>query len=86
MTARQIVAIGDSDAGISAALRAREVDPTTAASLTTSPGRLGQGAIAVDQAMRTNLPDIFAAGDCVHTHHRLLGITWLPLGTTALTA
>ncbi len=33
--------------------------------------------------MRTNLPDIFAAGDCVHTHHRLLGITWLPLGTTA---
>ena len=42
-----------------------------------------KGAIAVDEAMRTNLPDIFAAGDCVHTHHRLLGITWLPLGTTA---
>ena len=42
-----------------------------------------KGTIAVDEAMRTNLPDIFAAGDCVHTHHRLLGITWLPLGTTA---
>ena len=42
-----------------------------------------KGAIAVDEAMRTNLPDVFAAGDCVHTHHRLLGITWLPLGTTA---
>ncbi|CDQ44862.1 MULTISPECIES: FAD-dependent oxidoreductase [Mycolicibacterium] len=42
-----------------------------------------QGAIAVDEAMRTNLPDVFAAGDCVHTHHRLLGVTWLPLGTTA---
>ena len=40
-------------------------------------------AIVVDEAMHTNLPDIFAAGDCVHTHHRLLGITWLPLGTTA---
>lgn len=39
--------------------------------------------IVVDDAMRTNLPDIFAAGDCVHTHHRLLGTTWLPLGTTA---
>ena len=25
----------------------------------------------------------FAAGDCVITHHRLLGITYLPLGTTA---
>ncbi|MFC7674983.1 FAD-dependent oxidoreductase [Mycolicibacterium sp. GCM10028919] len=42
-----------------------------------------KGAIAVDEAMRTNLPDVFAAGDCVHTHHRLLGRTWLPLGTTA---
>ncbi|CDO91632.1 CoA-disulfide reductase [Mycobacterium triplex] len=42
-----------------------------------------KGAIVVDDTMRTNLPDVFAAGDCVHTHHRLLGITWIPLGTTA---
>jgi NADPH-dependent 2,4-dienoyl-CoA reductase/sulfur reductase-like enzyme len=42
-----------------------------------------KGTIAVDDAMRTNLTDVFAAGDCAHTHHRLLGITWLPLGTTA---
>jgi NADPH-dependent 2,4-dienoyl-CoA reductase/sulfur reductase-like enzyme len=42
-----------------------------------------QGAIAVDPMMRTGLPDIFAAGDCVITHHRLLGQTYLPLGTTA---
>ncbi|MCV7288158.1 FAD-dependent oxidoreductase [Mycolicibacterium wolinskyi] len=42
-----------------------------------------KGAIVVDEAMRTNLPDVYAAGDCVHTHHRLLGLTWLPLGTTA---
>jgi NADPH-dependent 2,4-dienoyl-CoA reductase/sulfur reductase-like enzyme len=42
-----------------------------------------KGAIAVDEAMRTTLADVFAAGDCVHTHHRLLGLTWLPLGTTA---
>jgi NADPH-dependent 2,4-dienoyl-CoA reductase/sulfur reductase-like enzyme len=40
-------------------------------------------AIAVDEGMRTSLPDVFAAGDCVITHHRLLGITYLPLGTTA---
>jgi len=33
--------------------------------------------------MRTNLPHVFAAGDCVVTHHRLLGTTYLPLGTTA---
>jgi NADPH-dependent 2,4-dienoyl-CoA reductase/sulfur reductase-like enzyme len=42
-----------------------------------------RGAIAVDKAMRTGLPDVFAAGDCVVTHHRLLGQTYLPLGTTA---
>jgi NADPH-dependent 2,4-dienoyl-CoA reductase/sulfur reductase-like enzyme len=42
-----------------------------------------RGAIAVDQGMRTSLPDVFAAGDCVITHHRLLGETYLPLGTTA---
>ncbi len=42
-----------------------------------------KGAIAVDTGMRTNLPDVFAAGDCVVTHHRLLGETYLPLGTTA---
>ncbi|MGH3271205.1 MAG: FAD-dependent oxidoreductase, partial [Trebonia sp.] len=42
-----------------------------------------KGAIAVDPTMRTGLPDIYAAGDCVITHHRLLGETYLPLGTTA---
>jgi len=42
-----------------------------------------KGAIAVDPGMHTNLPDVFAAGDCVVTHHRLLGETYLPLGTTA---
>jgi NADPH-dependent 2,4-dienoyl-CoA reductase/sulfur reductase-like enzyme len=42
-----------------------------------------KGAIAVDRGMRTSLPDVFAAGDCVITHHRLAGESYLPLGTTA---
>jgi len=42
-----------------------------------------KGAITVDEQMRTTLPGVFAAGDCVVTHHRLLGQVWLPLGTTA---
>ncbi len=42
-----------------------------------------RSAIEVDPSMRTNLPDVFAAGDCVVTQHRLLGQTYLPLGTTA---
>jgi len=42
-----------------------------------------RGAIDVDRTMRTNLPEVYAAGDCVVTHHRLLGTTYIPLGTTA---
>ena len=42
-----------------------------------------KGAIEVDRHMATGLPDVFAAGDCVLTHHVLLGETYLPLGTTA---
>lgn len=42
------------------------------------------GAIRTDRAMRTNLTDILAAGDCIETHHRQLDHpTYLPLGTTA---
>lgn len=45
---------------------------------------LGAGrAVVVDEAMRTGLPHVWAAGDGVVTHHRLLGVTYLPLGTTA---
>ena len=42
-----------------------------------------RGAIAVDRGMRTGIPGVYAAGDCVITHHRLLGEAYLPLGTTA---
>ncbi|SDZ42007.1 FAD-dependent oxidoreductase [Herbiconiux ginsengi] len=41
------------------------------------------GAVVVDERMRTGLPHVWAAGDGVVTHHRLLGVTYLPLGTTA---
>jgi NADPH-dependent 2,4-dienoyl-CoA reductase/sulfur reductase-like enzyme len=43
-----------------------------------------QGAMCVSRAMATSLPDIFAAGDCVETWHRISARpTYLPLGTTA---
>lgn len=42
------------------------------------------GAIRVNRAMETNIEDIYAAGDCVETWHRLFkAYTYLPLGTTA---
>ncbi len=43
-----------------------------------------RGALRVSRAMETDLPDVYAAGDCVETHHRLTEVaTYLPLGTTA---
>jgi len=59
------------------------VRPDTALAASAGAELSTGGAISVDRAMRTNLERVFAAGDCVVTHHRLLGLTYLPLGTTA---
>ncbi|WP_103517221.1 FAD-dependent oxidoreductase [Streptomyces sp. SM10] len=59
------------------------VKPDTALAVEAGARTGAKGAIEVDEKMRTSLPDVFAAGDCAVTHHRLLGTTWLPLGTTA---
>jgi NADPH-dependent 2,4-dienoyl-CoA reductase/sulfur reductase-like enzyme len=43
-----------------------------------------RGSLRVSRRMETNLPDIYAAGDCGETWHRLLNrYAYLPLGTTA---
>ena len=43
-----------------------------------------RGALRVNRRMETNVSDVFAAGDCVETHHRLMSeATYIPLGTTA---
>lgn len=43
-----------------------------------------RGAIQVNRKMETNVTDIYAAGDCIETWHRLLKeYIYLPLGTTA---
>jgi NADPH-dependent 2,4-dienoyl-CoA reductase/sulfur reductase-like enzyme len=56
-----------------------DTDLLTAAGARTGP----RGAVVVDETMATGLPHVWAAGDCVATHHRLLDLTYLPLGTTA---
>jgi NADPH-dependent 2,4-dienoyl-CoA reductase/sulfur reductase-like enzyme len=43
-----------------------------------------KGAIRVNRRMETSQPNVYAAGDCVETWHRLLERnTYLPLGTTS---
>ncbi len=42
------------------------------------------GAIRVDERLRTSLPDVWAAGDCVESVNLVTGkATWVPLGDTA---
>ena len=42
------------------------------------------GAIRVDRGMKTNIPDVWAAGDCVETANLVSGgPSWVPLGDTA---
>jgi NADPH-dependent 2,4-dienoyl-CoA reductase/sulfur reductase-like enzyme len=42
------------------------------------------GAIPVNQRMETNIPGVFAAGDCAEAFHLVLGRpVYIPLGTTA---
>lgn len=42
------------------------------------------GAISVDEHQRTNLPHVYAAGDCAEAYHRVLQRpVYIPLGTTA---
>jgi NADPH-dependent 2,4-dienoyl-CoA reductase/sulfur reductase-like enzyme len=43
-----------------------------------------KGAIKVDRLMRTNVPDIYAAGDCATTTNTITGRqAWMPLGSTS---
>lgn len=46
---------------------------------------IGQtGAIQVNERLETNIPDIYAVGDCVETTHMVTGKpVWMPLATTA---
>lgn len=60
------------------------VAPNTVVAFTEGVSFGMRGAIAVDRHMRTDVADIFAAGDCVETWHRMLARPmYLPLGTTS---
>lgn len=60
------------------------VQPSTVLARSAGVSTGVRGAIRVTRAMETNVPGIYAAGDCVETWHRLLNQpTYLPLGSTA---
>jgi NADPH-dependent 2,4-dienoyl-CoA reductase/sulfur reductase-like enzyme len=65
-------------------LLAMGVRPNAALAKTAGVALGETGAIATDSQMRTNLPDVFAAGDCAEAYHRITGRgAYIPLATTA---
>ncbi len=60
------------------------VTPQTSFLDKTGIKRLSNGAIVVNEYMQTNVKDIYAAGDCAATYHRIKqSLDYIPLGTTA---
>jgi NADPH-dependent 2,4-dienoyl-CoA reductase/sulfur reductase-like enzyme len=60
------------------------VNPSTRLARTAGIELAISGAIRVNRRMETNIPNIYAAGDCAETYHRIWGQNiYLPLGTTA---
>jgi NADPH-dependent 2,4-dienoyl-CoA reductase/sulfur reductase-like enzyme len=82
----RIVATGTPELELSADLVVVALGVTPASNLARDAGlELGaRRAIRVSRRMETSVADIYAAGDCVETWHRVLNApTYIPLGTTA---
>lgn len=60
------------------------VRPATRLLTEAGAAHLPDGSVSVDAQLRTSLPGVFAAGDAVALHHRVLGRpAWIPLGPAA---
>lgn len=82
--ARLVVYGGDVGATADLVIVAAGVTPNSTLAAASGVETGLKSAIRVDRRMATNVPDVYAAGDCVETWHRLLQApAYLPLGTTA---
>ncbi len=65
-------------------IAATGVQPNTALAQSAAVALGRTGAIAVNSRMQTNVPGVYAAGDCAESPHRISGqACWLPLGDVA---
>ena len=88
-------AVGDGDGGVTALVDGSEertdlvilatgVRPASGLLIDAGARYLPDGSVVVDSGMRTSLPGVFAAGDCVALPHLVLGEpAWVPLGPAA---
>jgi CoA-dependent NAD(P)H sulfur oxidoreductase len=78
------VVAGGAEIGTDLVVVAVGVRPATELLIGAGAEHLPGRAVVVDAQMRTSLPDVFAAGDSVALHHRVLGApAWIPLGPAA---
>lgn len=76
--------VNGADIGTDLVVIATGVRPTTDLLIGAGAGHLADRSVLVDPGMRTSLPDVFAAGDCVALPHLVLGgPAWVPLGPAA---
>jgi NADPH-dependent 2,4-dienoyl-CoA reductase/sulfur reductase-like enzyme len=76
--------VSGTEIGTDLVVVATGVRPATELLISAGAEHLPDRAVLVDAQMRTSLPDVFAAGDCVALHHLVLGTpAWVPLGPAA---
>jgi CoA-dependent NAD(P)H sulfur oxidoreductase len=76
--------VGGTEIATDLVVLAAGVRPATELLINAGAEHLPDRALVVDAQMRTSLPDVFAAGDCVALHHLVLGTpAWVPLGPAA---
>ena len=80
-----LTAVVDGDeVGTDLVVIATGVRPATDLLIRAGARHLADRSVVVDASMRTSLPDVFAAGDCVALPHLVLGgSAWVPLGPAA---
>jgi CoA-dependent NAD(P)H sulfur oxidoreductase len=76
--------VGGEEIGTDLVVVAAGVRPTSDLLIQAGAEHLPDRSVLVDAQMRTSLPDVFAAGDCVALEHLVLGHpAWIPLGPAA---
>jgi NADPH-dependent 2,4-dienoyl-CoA reductase/sulfur reductase-like enzyme len=75
---------GGEEIGTDLVVVATGVRPTSDLLIQAGAEHLPDRSVLVDAQLRTSLPDVFAAGDCVALEHLVLGRpAWVPLGPAA---
>lgn len=80
----EAVVYDDTELAVDLAIVGVGIQPNTELLSSTAVERDANGAIVTDDYGQTNLPDIYAAGDCATATHVVTGEnSWIPLGLTA---